>query len=251
MTARNIAVVLGPTILRPKTENLEAMMRDSGIVVETVKDIIENYPFLAPGKGEVAAPAAPVVAAPEPILSPRGPDVDAEVYRRRYTELKAKYDELETKLSNELAEKGVLENYKVNLEMKLKAEKDQISELSKALEATNQPAGRTNTAGMFWRLGFAYYIYLFLIYRVVAALEEQNQQLLASTEKLKADVAARQEKLVQLQVKYDEEVAKRVASEKGATKLAEANAAKLEEQLKKEKDIVSKLEASLKRETRA
>jgi chromosome segregation ATPase len=181
-------------------------------------------------------------------------------------ELKAKYDEVEAKLSNELAEKGVLENFKVSLEQKLKAEKDQIAELTKALENATAPAsGRDANAGMSCCCVFINSLVRTCVLRLtlvvffcfatgVSELEEANQQLSAEIDRLKADLQQNKEKLVQMQVKYEEELSKRTTLEKNASKpngevtQLKADKAKLEEQLKKEKEAVSKLEADLKKE---
>ena len=49
MTANNLAIVFGPTIMQPKNNNLEAVM-DIPYVTGAVKSIIENFVSIFPAE---------------------------------------------------------------------------------------------------------------------------------------------------------------------------------------------------------
>eukprot|EP01122_Echinamoeba_exundans_P014563 TRINITY_DN6625_c0_g4_i3.p1 TRINITY_DN6625_c0_g4~~TRINITY_DN6625_c0_g4_i3.p1 ORF type:complete len:580 (+),score=130.66 TRINITY_DN6625_c0_g4_i3:45-1742(+) len=70
MSARNLAVVLGPVLMRrsPKEETLETLMADSAKVVDTVKEVIERWSEITP-RTDVTKPVPLIEMSP---ISPRG-----------------------------------------------------------------------------------------------------------------------------------------------------------------------------------
>lgn len=147
MSPHNIAVVLGPTVLRAEKESLESMMRDSMQVVKVVEDMIENYAVLF-GNATIEI-QRPVSLNPQEAeflrkraasLFPSSVDKTVDEWRAEVGKLKEQMRELEDRLAEDTREREVLHAYQANLEAKYSAEKDEKDHLQAELDAANESA---------------------------------------------------------------------------------------------------------------
>eukprot|EP01114_Cavostelium_apophysatum_P016239 TRINITY_DN4571_c0_g1_i3.p1 TRINITY_DN4571_c0_g1~~TRINITY_DN4571_c0_g1_i3.p1 ORF type:complete len:503 (+),score=147.37 TRINITY_DN4571_c0_g1_i3:108-1616(+) len=114
MTPQNLSIVLAPTLLRPQSEDMEAMLKDSSLVIQVIKDMIEQHKDIFP-EGQHVIVDSPIQQVKSPKVSKKEPtDIFEEMAQR---EKKAA-----EKLVQELSEKAVLETIKSQLEMKLEQE---------------------------------------------------------------------------------------------------------------------------------
>eukprot|EP01114_Cavostelium_apophysatum_P016238 TRINITY_DN4571_c0_g1_i1.p1 TRINITY_DN4571_c0_g1~~TRINITY_DN4571_c0_g1_i1.p1 ORF type:complete len:750 (+),score=235.55 TRINITY_DN4571_c0_g1_i1:108-2357(+) len=153
MTPQNLSIVLAPTLLRPQSEDMEAMLKDSSLVIQVIKDMIEQHKDIFP-EGQHVIVDSPIQQVKSPKVSKKEPtDIFEEMAHR---EKKAA-----EKLVQELSEKAVLETIKSQLEMKLEQEASrredvelhaeqlaaELDELRKKLEEKEAESDQHKTTG--------------------------------------------------------------------------------------------------------
>jgi hypothetical protein len=139
MSAHNLAVVMGPTVMRPSGESFETMMSDSSKVVAVVTFLIQNAGNLHKAAIEPVMISAPVELSDQEMgkLSTKQPfDLrDKRDWKRKYEELKrthedvtGMYDELRTQYS-------VLEAYSAKLDSKVITLEEIIESMEQLIQA--------------------------------------------------------------------------------------------------------------------
>jgi len=129
MSAHNLAVVMGPTLIRSSGESFETMMTDSSKVVSVVTSLIVNLPYFQ--KIESNGPLNEIhfngnnensgkLIVKTPLLDTK----DKKDWKKKYEEVNTMYDELRTQYS-------VLEAYSAKLD-------DKVAELEELLESMDQ-----------------------------------------------------------------------------------------------------------------
>lgn len=153
MTPHNIAVVLGPTILRAQKETLESMMRDSMQVVKVVEDMIENYGELFGNKTiEIQRPVslnpqeAEFLRKRAASLFPSSVDKSIDEWRAEVLQLKSQLVELESRLQDEGREKEILLAYQASLNAKVAEETDNSAALRVEVQSLLEQNEKSNKA---------------------------------------------------------------------------------------------------------
>jgi len=135
MSAHNLAVVMGPTIMRPSGESFDTMMSDSSKVVSVVTILIENAEFFCKSSGESITISSPVNLNEQEMgqLLPNNAinipsRVEKRDLRKKYDELKKNHQELLQNYDELRTQYSVLEAYSAKMDLK-------VSELEDLLES--------------------------------------------------------------------------------------------------------------------
>jgi hypothetical protein len=140
MSAHNLAVVMGPTVMRPSGESFETMMSDSSKVVAVVTFLIQNAGNLHKAVIEPVMISAPVELSDQEMgkFSTKQQQFDfrdKRDWKRKYEELKrthedvtGMYDELRTQYS-------VLEAYSAKVDSKVIALEEIIESMEQLIQA--------------------------------------------------------------------------------------------------------------------
>jgi hypothetical protein len=129
MSTHNLAVVMGPTIMRPCGESFDTMMSDSSKVVSVVTILIENVEYFSKGSGDAITISAPVKLNEQEIdqLNP-ALKTDRRDVKKKYDELKKTHDELLESFDELRTQHSVLEAYSAKMDLK-------VAELEDLLES--------------------------------------------------------------------------------------------------------------------
>jgi len=130
MSAHNLAVVMGPTIMRPSGESFDTMMSDSSKVVSVVTILIDNVDHFCKGSGESITITSPVNLNEQEMgkLLPINNRDEKRDLRKKYDELKKSHQELLQNYDELRTQYSVLEAYSAKMDLK-------VSELEDLLES--------------------------------------------------------------------------------------------------------------------